>query len=82
MKKYLLLALMLTALTLTGCKGVLTGHNYTSEEISQISKFLSVSEERIKLYKDGDITIEELGVSADRMRQAMEFAEKRKLLPK
>jgi len=73
---------MLTALlSINGCKGVLTGHNYTAEEISQISKFLSVSEERIKLYKDGDITIEELGVSADRMRQAMEFAEKRKLLP-
>jgi len=76
MKKYLALVLILTALLSTGCKGVLTGHNYTSEEIGQISQFLSVSQDRLEMYKNGDITIEELGVSADRMRQAVEFIEK------
>lgn len=76
MKKYLLLTLTLTAL-LSGCKGVLTGHEYTSEEIGKISKFLSVSQDRFEMYKNGDITIEELGVSADRMRQAIEFVEKK-----
>lgn len=74
MKKYLVLALMLTILTLTsGCKGVLTGHEYTSEEIGEISQFLSVSKNRLEMYKNGDITIEELGVSADRLREATEF---------
>lgn len=70
--KYLISALILTAL-LSGCKGPLTGRDYNAEEIAKISKFLSVSKDRLEAYKNGDITIEELGVTADRLRQAVEY---------
>ena len=75
---YQLLILTLTVLVLTsfiGCKGPITGKEYTSEDITKISKFLAVSEDRVIEYKNGNITIEELGVSADRLRQAIEFVE-------
>jgi len=78
---YKLTVIALLLISLVGCKGPISGHDYTQEEITQVAAFLAVSEERVKLYKDGNITIEELGVSADRMRQAIEYAEKRNVLP-
>jgi len=78
---YKLIATALVLISLVGCKGPITGHNYTQKEIMQMSSFLAVSQERLKAYKNGNITIEELGVSADRMRQAIEYAQKRKVLP-
>jgi len=60
-------------LVVSGCKGPLSGKEYTSEEITGIAEYLSVSKERIEAYRDGNITIQELGVSADRIRQAIEY---------
>ena len=68
-----LLALLTLLLFLSGCKGIITGKEYTSEEITKVADYLSVSEERLKAYKDGNISIQELGVSADRLRQAIEY---------
>jgi len=69
-----LLALLTLLLLLSGCKGPITGREYNTEEIMKVSEFLAVSEDRLQAYLDGNITIEELGVSADRVRQAIEYA--------
>jgi len=69
----LLLSTAILLVLISGCKGVITGRDYNTEEIAKISKFLSVSKDRLEAYKNGDITIEELGVSADRLRQAVEY---------
>lgn len=67
------LALLTLLAILSGCKGPITGRDYNTEEIMKISEFLAVSEDRLKAYNDGNITIEELGVTADRLRQATEY---------
>ena len=64
---------VVAVLALLGCKGPLSGKEYTSEEITGIAEYLSVSKERIEAYRDGNITIQELGVSSDRIRQAVAF---------
>lgn len=68
-----LLALLTLLAFLSGCEGPITGRDYNTEEIMKVSQFLAVSEDRLQSYLDGNITIEELGVSADRLRQAVEY---------
>ena len=67
------LALLTLLAFLSGCEGPTTGRDYNTEEIMKVSQFLAVSEDRLQSYLDGNITIEELGVSADRLRQAVEY---------
>ena len=74
--KYLLLALLTLLAFLSGCKGYISGYDYsklTGEEVTKVAEFLSVSKERLDAYADGNITVEELGVSVDRVRQAIEY---------
>ena len=74
--KHLLLTLLTLLLLLSGCNGYISGYDYsklTGEEVTKVADFLSVSKERLDAYADGNITIEELGVSVDRVRQAIEY---------
>jgi len=73
--KLMLIALLLTSIV--ACKGATTGREYTTQEMTQISKFLDVSEQRLMVHKDWNIIKEELVISMDRLEEAVEFVNKK-----
>lgn len=71
--KKIIIFLLIATLGLVGCKGLFTGHNYTTKEIAQVAIFLNVSEERLAKYANGDITLEDLNISKDRLEKAVDY---------
>lgn len=56
----------------TGCQGVITGHQYTDDEILKIAKFSGESIDRVKfaLKNPKDVNLTELARSLERIDQA------------
>lgn len=71
--KKLAILLFIGILGLAGCRGIFTGHNYTADEVIQVAKFLNISRTRVQKYMRGDITLEDLNVSKDRLKQALDY---------
>lgn len=71
--KKLAIALIIATIGLVGCKGFITGHEYTANEFVEVAKFLNVSKERLAKYANGDITLEDLNISKDRLEKAVDY---------
>ncbi|WP_172128760.1 hypothetical protein [Campylobacter sp. RM16192] len=72
MKK--IIFMVLVVVVMSGCKGIITGHQYTSEEISDIAKFSSESAKRVRfaLKKPKDINSTEVAKSFERIKKIKE----------
>lgn len=71
MKKFVIIMVMVGFIF--SCKGPITGHEYSKEDIIKILKFIGVSAERIMKYKKGEITLDELKVSRERVKKALDY---------
>lgn len=73
MKKAIIMLIASIVVTLSGCTGWFTGHEYSAGEFIEVAKFLNVSKDRLKKYTDGDITLEDLNVSKKRLEEAYDY---------
>lgn len=78
MKKIVFMLLLTSAICfiLASCKGVITGHEYTKDEVVEVAKFLNTSKDRMEKYLSGDITLEDLNVSKERAKEAFLYIKK------
>ena len=70
MKKLMLITLAIIAIS--GCKGVITGKEYTDQDILRIAAFSGESVERVKfaLSNPQDVNLTELAKSLERIERA------------
>lgn len=68
-----ILSILLILGFLAACKGPITGHDYTKEEILKDLKFVGESAKRIDKYRKGNFTSEDIKVSKQRLKKAIEY---------
>jgi len=76
MRKIFLLLVMLlfiVSLSFLSCRGPITGHEYTRDEISRILNFAAQSLQHIEKYQNGNFTEEDLAITEKRLEDALNY---------